>query len=130
MPQNPNWRTLPVRKEVKTKLKHIWATDKKRPKTQKFSGYVDNLLSSLVEFQEGLREYGPFLEFRGADNTISLYDHLKHRSVDVHIDGENRKLYCEVDKKSDCVHVGFCFAVPEVYKVLIEEGFKEPKKTN
>jgi hypothetical protein len=128
MPQNPNWRTLPVRKEIKTKLKQIWAADKKRPKTQKFSGYVDNLLSVMVEFQEELSRYGPFLEFRGADKTISLYDHLKNKSIEIYIDTKEKKLHCEADNKSaNCLHVGFCFAIPEVYKVLIERGFKEPK---
>jgi hypothetical protein len=32
-------------------------------------------------------------------------------------------LYCEQHLSTECPHVGFCLALPEVYKVLIRKGF-------
>jgi len=33
-------------------------------------------------------------------------------------------LFCELDQRNDCMHVGFVFALPEFYKILKEKGVK------
>jgi hypothetical protein len=125
------WRTVTVREERLSGLDALYQQDKKRPKNQEFGGWFDNLLLQYVEFHEQLKEYGPFLEFKDtSENMIHLYDHRTHRSIDIHIHGKKRELQCQDDHTTDCVHIGFCFAIPEVYKVLIEAGFKEPKRTS
>ncbi len=43
------------------------------------------------------------------------------------IEVHEKSLYSREDEESVCVHVGFCFAIPEVYKILNERGFKPPK---
>jgi|SRR5580765_306145 hypothetical protein len=122
------WRTVTVREQRLEGLDHLYQEDKRRPKNQEFGGWFDNLLLEYVEFHEQLKEYGPFLEYNGTSvNTVHLYDHRIHKSVDVHINGKKRKLECMADETDCCTHVGFCFAIPEVYKVLIDAGFKEPK---
>ncbi len=123
-----NWDTVQVRTEIKTKLVQIYEEDKRKPQNQKFNAYFDNLLSRLVEHDEQLKHYGPFIEYKDAnENMIYLYDHRIKKSVDVYINGKKKELQCHSDNTHCCVHVGFCFAIPEVYKVLIEHGFKQPK---
>lgn len=82
-----------------------------------------------MEFQEQQKEYGPFLEFKDADQTmVNLYDHERRKSLAVYIDSLKKKLYCEYhNDKTDCLHVGFCLGIPEVYLLLIKDGFKSPK---
>jgi hypothetical protein len=36
-------------------------------------------------------------------------------------------MYCRYCERDDCLHVGFCFAIREVNKILIERGFRPPK---
>ena len=122
------WRTVTVREERLSELDVLYKRDRKRPKNQEFGGWFDNLLLQYVEFQKELEEYGPFLEYIGTtENTVHLYDHRIRKSVDVYINGKKKQLECESDETDCCAHVGFCFAIPEVYKVLIEHGFKQPK---
>jgi hypothetical protein len=39
----------------------------------------------------------------------------------------NGELVCDLDNSSNCIHVGFAYAIPEVYKVLGLMGKKPPK---
>jgi hypothetical protein len=122
------WRTVNIRETRLKDLHNLFEDDRRRPKTQEFSGWLDNLLLVYAEFQKELKQYGPFIEYKDAnENIIYLYDHRIKSSVDVYINGKKKKLECESDNTDCCAHVGFCFAIPEVYKVLIEAGFKEPK---
>lgn len=124
------WTPISVTDDLATDLESMWKEDRKRPKNQKFSPWVNNLLLKYVEFNKELKEYGPFLEFIEAnDNEIFIADHRpKKLNTTVYIKDDKKELQCIVDKSIDCIHVGFCFAIPEVYKVLIEHGFKEPKR--
>lgn len=125
----PGWRTISLRLERLDQLNQIYYDDRKRPANQEFGGWFDNLLLKYVEFNNDLKRYGPFLEFKDADrNMINLYDHQKNKPVTVFIDGAKKKLHCDIDKDNNCIHVGFCFAIPEVFKVLIDNGFKEPRR--
>lgn len=90
------------------------------------STYVQDLLWDVLERDEILRRYGPFMEYREAyDSRIRLQDNRSHELVEVQ--ARDGKLVCLKDHREDCVHVGFCFAIPEVYKVLAEHGLKAPK---
>ena len=122
------WTPISVTNDLATDLESIWKEDNKKPRNQKFSPWLNNILLEYVEYHEQLKEYGPFLEYNGtSENTVHLYDHRVHKSIDVHINGKKKKLECMADETDCCVHIGFCFAIPEVYKVLIDAGFKEPK---
>jgi len=122
------WRTVNIRETRLHDLNNIYENDRKRPKNQEFSGWLDNLLFVYAEFQKELKQYGPFIEYKDAnENIIYLYDHRIKQSVDVYINGKKKELQCQADERTDCLHVGFCYAIAEVYKVLIEHGFKEPK---
>lgn len=122
------WRTVSLRTERLEELDRLYQQDRKRPRLQEFGNWLDNILLLHIEFQEKLKEYGPFIEFKDVgENMVYLYDHRIKQSVDVYINGKKKELQCDADKTNNCVHVGFCFAVPEVYNTLIEAGFKQPK---
>lgn len=113
------------------KLEKLYEKDAKRPKNQKFSNWVDELLSNYADYHNKLEEYGPFIDYVGpGDSYINLYDHNLGRSVTITIDsrGKERKLHCDVDDDNDCVHVGFCFGHKEIYPLLIDKGIRPPTK--
>jgi hypothetical protein len=121
------WETVQLRKNVKEALQEIYINDTKRAENQKFSAWFDNMLSEYIEYNKELATYGPFLEYWNAHgNMINLFDHRTQEPVSVFLDGPDKLMKCSKCKTKDCVHVGFCFAIPEVYKVLIKHGFKEP----
>jgi hypothetical protein len=123
------WKTFSIRNERLQQLTLIYKEDKNRPSNQEFGGWFDNLLLRYVEHNEALRRYCPFLEFKStSENMIHLFDHKLNKTIDIYINGKKKELQCENDDRIDCLHIGFCFAIPEVYKVLIENGFKQPKK--
>ena|ERR1044071_7350969 len=127
------WKTFSIRHERLEQLTQLYETDKKRPSNQEFGGWIDELLKQFYEYQVELKEYGPFIEFWNAEgNMINIFDHKLQEPVSIFLDGPDKCLKCSKCKRQDCLHIGFCFAVPEVYKVLIKHGFKEPvnlKKT-
>jgi hypothetical protein len=124
------WLTLSIKEETVSRLAAIWEHDTRRPDNQKFTAYINNMLSEFIEYNEKLHRYGAFLEYLDArDNRINLYDNLHNKSVTVYVDSREKRLRCDThDNRSDCLHTGFCFAIPEIYKILIERGFRPPKK--
>ncbi|AFU57260.1 hypothetical protein Ngar_c03420 [Candidatus Nitrososphaera gargensis Ga9.2] len=122
------WTVLTVRDQVKSRLEEIYEKDTKRPKNQKFTAYLDNLLTQYIDYHEKLQQYGPFIEYKDKrDNYVELYDHRKRQYVNVYINDQEKQLFCEFDNSADCCHVGFCFAIKEVYEILIDHGFRPPK---
>jgi hypothetical protein len=90
--------------------------------------FVAKLVTDYIERDEILRRYGPYMSYAGNnENTIFIKDEKNDRIAPVRVVlKENGKfdLFCELDQRNDCMHVGFVFALPEFYKVLSEKGVK------
>ena len=126
-----DWDTLQVRSALKAKLHRIYGHDQRKPENQKFNAYFDNLLQDLIEYREMLSKYGPFIEYRGNDEyRIFLFDSRLQQPVDILVDKEKKRLTCQSCKGTtdNCVHIGFCYAVPEVYVMLVKSGFRKESK--
>ncbi len=116
-----------VLKEEEAKRIEEFIKSDKRFEGRTFSNAAKTILLEYIEYHDYLRRYGPFLKFIGAEgNLIFIYDHFIDRIVEVEV--HDRMLYCRYHGNSECAHIGFCFAVPEIYTVLSEKGFKQPKK--
>jgi hypothetical protein len=120
------FKTITIKENLHDNLESLWKEDKKKPADQSFSSYVSNMLASTIEYYTDMRRYGPFLELKYSDESmISLYDYRINEPVTVHLDTKRKVLRCDKDKRTDCLHVGFCFAIPEVFRVLVQHGFKK-----
>lgn len=119
------WSTLTVRNELKERLQRIFESDPKRSKNQKFGSWLDNLLYDIVDHDETVQRYGNFLEVEGlTDNHVLIMDNWKGNHFFVQISAEDKgALFCQEDGSTTCLHVGFCLALPQVYKALIRKGF-------
>ncbi len=113
-----------LREEESKKLEEfINKHDKFKGRT--FSNAAKTILFEYIEYYEHLRRYGPFLKLIGTDSNVSfIYDYMIDRIVEVEI--KDRVLYCRHCSRSDCLHVGFLFAVPEICASLTKRGFKQP----
>jgi hypothetical protein len=84
-----------------------------------FSRYVNDLIIEKVEEDENLARQAPFMQKVGLqDNSIMIKDNKIGRIAEVQVRGKD--LVCMLDDKRDCVHVGFAYAIPEVYRVISE----------
>lgn len=119
------WVPISVREGVKQRLEQIYNSDKDRPKNQKFTAYVDNLLSDIVDNDQRLREYGSFMELINCDvNYVMLKDYFSGKYIIVEMAVKSGVLlYCQEDNSGSCIHVGFCLALPQVCKALIDKGY-------
>jgi hypothetical protein len=84
-----------------------------------FSKYVNDLIMEEVEADESLSMAAPFMEKVGLEgNSIMIKDNKIGRIAEVQVHG--KELICMLDEKKDCVHVGYAYAIPEVYRLMSE----------
>ena len=127
------WKTISIREEVLRKAEEKYREDKESKSVPfiAFTDWFNNLIWSVLESEEYLYRYSPGLSYIGAEgNTVYIKDHFEDRIVEVEIHDQGigkRFLYCRHCERDDCLHVGFCFAIREVNKILVEKGFKKPK---
>lgn len=124
------WQTVSIRTKNKEELRTMWKDDNDRPENQEFGAWFDLILKKIIEHYKAQKKYGHFFEFIDIRNgeEILFFDHFRKENISVIIDTTNKRLICSRDHRSDCAHIGFCLGVPEVYKVLVEHGFKDNKK--
>ncbi len=90
-----------------------------------FSGYLTSMMEELMQKYEVFAKYAPMMERVAVDdNRVVVKDNKKNRIAEVQI--KEGELYCMLDEKNDCAHVGFVYSLPEVYKTLYEHGVKMP----
>jgi hypothetical protein len=87
--------------------------------SKSFSKYVNDLIIETIEADENLSLSAPFMQKIGLqDNSIMIKDNKIGRIVEVQVHGKD--LICMYDEKKDCMHVGYAYAIPEVYRVMSE----------
>jgi hypothetical protein len=124
----PGWKTLTIRTERRDDLLKIWEKDHKRPRNQTFGSWFDNYLIEQINYEQELERYGPFISVDNImDNHILLTDNQINKHVFVNVNSKEKRLECEQDASSECIHVGFCFGIPSVYSILVKNGFRKPK---
>lgn len=83
-------------------------------------GYVNDLLEYILDKDEFLKVYAPSISLIGIqDNVIFLKDNnLKNNIIEIYL--KDRELYCQYDKKQDCKHIKYAFAIPEIAKLNLK----------
>ncbi|MGC9209624.1 MAG: hypothetical protein ACP5GH_07305 [Nitrososphaeria archaeon] len=92
--------------------------------------FVNMLIWHAVEADSYLMKYSPYLSYIGhseGGNGIYIYDYKMDRICEVSC--RNGELCCDVDDSTRCIHVGFAYALPEMYSVLKKLGYKSPRST-
>ena len=114
------WHTVSLKEERLNALKEIYEKDKKRPRIQEFGNWLDNVLFDFIEKSKRSANHNPPLEISSiVGNEIELIDRRdKTRKQIVTVLVEDNKMKRLNDDSTDCVHVGFCYSIPEVHKLL------------
>ncbi|MHB1868987.1 MAG: hypothetical protein ACYCPP_08585 [Nitrososphaerales archaeon] len=88
-------------------------------KGKSFSRYINDIILETVEADEMLSLAAPHIQLSAlVDNSILLKDNKLNRIVEVQVRGKEKDLFCVLDKRNDCVHTGFAYAIPQVYVVM------------
>ncbi|MEM3383873.1 MAG: hypothetical protein QXD42_06845 [Nitrososphaerales archaeon] len=118
---------ITIKEELYKKLNEKLNEDYKDKKVKpSLASYVSDILWNVIESEEILRKYGPFLEkFAIEPDKIFIKDNRLDRIAELVLrDGD---LYCILDESFNCVHIGFAWSIPEVYKAMELHGKKMPK---
>ncbi len=93
-----------------------------------FAGYITSTLEEMMEKNEIFGRWAPFMQEFGFDegtNTIYIKDNRTNRIAAVSV--KDKAWTCDIDQRDDCVHIGFAYALPQVYKVMDKLGIRAPK---
>ena len=111
--------------KVRERLEEEYGEERKLPQ---LSTYVQKLLWDIIESNEILKNYGPYLEKVAIhEDTILIRDNRRKVDRIVEVKLRDNELFCTYDEGFECVHIGFAWALPEVYKALDLRGMKMPK---
>lgn len=113
----PGQKTITVSGKSLSELEQKYSIEKRKRPNLSFASFVSE--SALIELERRrmLRE-AQFISLMGfTDDTVILKDVRKRgRLIEVQI--RNRNVKCISEDSSDCIHVGFALALPEVRKAL------------
>ncbi len=106
------FRTVNVTEQIYQKIR-----TRAQQENKSITAYATQVLASVIETDEKLSRYSPFIEVVGFEgNSVILRDHKLDRIIEIYLHEE--ELSCVYDDSKDCVHVSFCHALPQVKKVV------------
>lgn len=113
----PGQKTVTVSGKALTELEYKYKIEKTKHPNLSFATFISE--SALIELERRrmLRE-AQFISLVGFnDDTVILKDMRKNgRLIEVQV--RNKNLKCISEDTSDCIHVGFALALPEIRKAL------------
>ncbi len=114
MPQ-PGQKSITVGGNTLKQLEKKYSAEKGRRPSLSFAAFISEAAILELERRDILRQ-SHFISVVGfQDNVLTLKDvRKKPKFVEVYL--KNDKLSCDFDKSTDCIHIGFALALPEVRK--------------
>ncbi len=141
MPRSKRSELITLRVNVVKELRNKWLKEReKNPYTNEhFGGFVNELLHDILEKDEFLKHYAPFLSEEGCTrDTLYIKDFKENKIAEIHF--HDNKLYCSLCESFACFHIQFVMATPRVAKLNIvskeidkdleSDGEKVKKLTN
>jgi hypothetical protein len=116
----PGFKSYIIKEELYNLLKEKFEHDKIKLQTigvNSFSAFLTYMINKKIANEVQIKESEKIIEkIKIVSNTIILKDNIINRIIELKIN--NKKIFCEYDKKYDCMHVGFSYSFPEVYLML------------
>jgi hypothetical protein len=116
----PGFKSITVSENVYKKFYESYEKNKKKLELKgitSFSGYMTSLMEETVIRYETFAKHGAYMEKISIDqDRILIKDNKRNRIAEILLkDGE---LQCLLDEKTDCIHIGFVYSVPEIYLMM------------
>lgn len=82
-----------------------------------FSRYINDIIVDRIEADESLSLTAPFMQKVSLlSNSIVIKDNKIGRLVEVQV--RTKEIVCLHCDRKDCAHVGFAYAIPDVYRMM------------
>src|ERR687886_2457536 len=111
------FKSITVSENVYKKFFEIYEKSKKELELKgitSFSGYLTSMMEEMMIKYEAFAKHAPFMEKISIDqNRAIVKDNKRNRIAEVLF--KNGELQCLLDERTDCVHVGFVYSLPELY---------------
>lgn len=125
----PGFKSITVSENVYNKFFKVYEKRKNDLELKgitSFSGYLTSMMEETMIKHEAFAKQAPFMEKISIDiDRVLLKDNKKNRIVEVIL--KNGELRCLLDEKTDCIHIGFVYSLPEVYMIMNNKGVRIPK---
>jgi len=121
MPRSNSAELITLRVNIVKELRSKWKRERERNPyiNEHFGGFVNELLHEILEKDEFLRHYAPFLSEEGCTrDTLYIKDYKENKITEIHFHDE--KLHCSLCESSSCFHIQFAMATPRVAKLNIK----------
>ena len=116
----PGYKSITVSENVYKKFFEVYEKNKKGLELKgvtSFSGYLTSRMEEMMIKDEVFAKHSPLIEKIAVDqNRVILKDNKRNRIVEVLM--KNGELQCLLDERSDCVHIGFVYSLPELYCII------------
>ncbi len=126
------YKSITVSEGVYKKFFDVYERSKKELELKgitSFSGYLTSMMEEMMIKYEAFAKHAPFIQKITIDqDRVILKDNKCNRIVEVLL--KDRELQCLLDEKSDCVHVGFVYSLPEVYSIIHSKAIKVPHRVS
>ncbi|WP_174448314.1 hypothetical protein [Conexivisphaera calida] len=123
------YRSITVSEEAYNRLVQFLEEHREELRKQdvrSISSLVSHLVMYVIEADDILRRRAPWMRLVGfTEHGVVIEDKKIDRIVEVRL--VNNDLFCELDQRDDCVHVGFAYAIPEVYNAMVARGKRPPQ---
>ena len=130
----PGFKSITVSENVYKKFFEVYEKNKEGLELKgvtSFSGYLTSRMEEMMIKDEVFAKHSPLVEKIAVDqNRVILKDNKRNRIVEVLM--KNGELQCLLDERSDCVHVGFVYSLPELYCIINNnnnKAIKVPRST-
>ena len=107
---------------LKDEIFDFWTNEYKQNKdifTQQgitsFSAFLTHMMNKSIEQTHTQSEQFMKVVYL-KNNLLAIQDNIQNNVVNLLI--KKGKITCLLDKKEDCVHVGYAYSIPEVYKLM------------
>jgi hypothetical protein len=113
----PGQKTITVSGKALSELEHKYQIEKTKKPNLSFATFISESAIIELERREMLKEAQLISLIGFNDDTLILKDTRKGgRLIEVQI--RNKELKCISEDSSDCIHVGFALALPEVRRAF------------
>jgi hypothetical protein len=125
----PGYKSITVSENVYKTFFKVYEKNKKVLEIKgirSFSGYLTSMMEEMMLRNEAFAGHAPYMEKLSIDqNRVVLKDNKRNRIAEVML--KEGELQCLLDEKSDCVHVGFVYSLPELYNM--NDEIKAPPRS-
>ena len=128
----PGYKSITVSENIYNKFFGVYERSKRELELKgitSFSGYLTSMMEEMMNRYEVFAKQAPFIEKVSIDrDRVIVKDNKNGRIAEVLLkDGELR---CLLADRVACVHVGFVYSMPELYRIIKNKSVRAPSSIN